>query len=97
MPGKFVSTLRRLIRDTTGQDMVEYALLAGFVAVAATATLPDMSHRLWHIFDNLEEVVEEEIEEIIPLAAGLDGASYEILVGFELTGDQLEYNRRRRR
>ena len=41
--------------------------------------------------------VEEEIEEIIPLAAGLDGAAYEILVGFELTGDQLDFNRSRRR
>ena len=62
MPGKFISKLRRLIRDTTGQDMVEYALLAGFVAVAATATLPGISHNLWHIFDNLEEVVEEAAE-----------------------------------
>ena len=62
MPGKFISKLRRLIRDTTGQDMVEYALLAGFVAVAATATLPRISHNLWHIFDNIEEVVEEAAE-----------------------------------
>lgn len=62
MSGKLISRLRRLIRDTTGQDMVEYALLAGFVAVAAGATLPNMSHRLWHIFDNLEEVVEEAAE-----------------------------------
>ena len=41
--------------------------------------------------------VEEEIEELIPLAAGLSGANYEILVGFELTGEQLEFNRARSR
>jgi Flp pilus assembly pilin Flp len=62
MPGKFISRLRRLIRDTTGQDMVEYALLAGFVAVAAGATLPNMSHRLWHIFHTLEKVVDQAAE-----------------------------------
>ena len=39
--------------------------------------------------------VVEEIEEVIPLPAGLSGANYEILVGFELTADQLEFNRRR--
>ena len=41
--------------------------------------------------------VEEEIEEVIPLAAGLSGANYEILVGFELSQDQLDFNRDRRR
>ncbi len=41
--------------------------------------------------------VVEEIEEVIPLPAGLSGANYEILVGFELTSDQLDFNRRRRR
>ena len=57
-PG-LLTVLRRFIRNTTGQDMVEYALLAGFVAVAAGATLPNMSHRLWHIFANLEDGVEK--------------------------------------
>ncbi len=37
----------------------------------------------------------EEIEELIPLAPGQSGANFEILIGFELTNDQLEYNRRR--
>ncbi len=41
--------------------------------------------------------VEEEIEEVIPLATGLTGAHYEILVGFELSGEQLEFNRSRTR
>jgi hypothetical protein len=41
--------------------------------------------------------VEEEIEGVIPLAAGLSGANYEILVGFELSQEQLDFNRTRRR
>ena len=32
----------------------------------------------------------------IPLAAGRDATDYQIFVGFQLTPDELEYNRRRR-
>jgi|CXWL01.1.fsa_nt_gi Flp pilus assembly pilin Flp len=32
--------MRRLVRETKGQDLVEYALLAGFVALASAAALP---------------------------------------------------------
>lgn len=38
----------------------------------------------------------EEITERIPLPAGKTAVDYEILVGFDLTADQLEYNRRQR-
>lgn len=31
---------RRLVRDTKGQDLIEYAMLAGFIAVAAMAFFP---------------------------------------------------------
>jgi Flp pilus assembly pilin Flp len=31
--------LRRLLRETDGQDLVEYALLAGFVALTGIVTL----------------------------------------------------------
>jgi hypothetical protein len=40
--------------------------------------------------------VGEEIIERIPLGAGRSPADYEILVGLELTEEQLRYNRRRR-
>ena len=30
------------LRDTSGQDLVEYALMAGFVAVAGGAVFPTM-------------------------------------------------------
>ncbi len=38
----------------------------------------------------------EEIEQIIPIRDGLRGLDYEILVGFELTPEQLEFNRQQR-
>jgi Flp pilus assembly pilin Flp len=31
---------RRLVRDTQGQDLIEYALLVGFVTIAAWAFFP---------------------------------------------------------
>jgi pilus assembly protein Flp/PilA len=40
-------------RDTRGQDMVEYALLAGFVAVAAAATFPPMQDSISVIFSKM--------------------------------------------
>ncbi len=40
----------RLWKDTRGQDMIEYALMAGFVAVAAAAIMPPVSDGLREIF-----------------------------------------------
>ena len=37
---RLVRRLRRLVCDQYGQDMVEYALLAGFLAVSAGAVIP---------------------------------------------------------
>ena len=32
-----------MVKDTKGQDLIEYALMAGFVAVAAGAIMPGVS------------------------------------------------------
>ena len=40
-------------RDERGQDMVEYALLAGFIAVAAGAVFPPASDGISTIFSRL--------------------------------------------
>jgi pilus assembly protein Flp/PilA len=40
----------RLIRDTRGQDLIEYALMAGFVAVAAGAIMPGVAAEIQTIF-----------------------------------------------
>ncbi len=39
----------------------------------------------------------DEVELRIPLQAGLSAADYRIVVGFQLTKDELEFNRRRRK
>jgi pilus assembly protein Flp/PilA len=49
--------LRRLIDDREGQDLVEYALLAGFVAVAAGALLPAISTSISTIFSRMGSVL----------------------------------------
>ena len=49
--------LRLLVEDTEGQDLVEYALLAGFVAVAAGALLPGISASISVIFSRMGSVL----------------------------------------
>ena len=41
---------RRFWQDTQGQDLVEYALAAGMVAVAAVAAMPALSTTVRHSF-----------------------------------------------
>ena len=43
----------RIWKDTRGQDMVEYALLAGFVAVAAGVLIPDVSSAISTIYSKV--------------------------------------------
>ncbi len=40
----------RLWKDTHGQDLIEYALMAGFVAVAAGAIMPGVATQITDIF-----------------------------------------------
>lgn len=53
----FIHRLRLLIDDVEGQDLVEYALLAGFVAVAAGALLPGISTSVSTIFSRMGSVL----------------------------------------
>ena len=43
----------RILRDERGQDLVEYALLAGLAAVASGLFVPDMSASLTTIYSRL--------------------------------------------
>jgi pilus assembly protein Flp/PilA len=36
----------KIWKDQQGQDLIEYALMAGFVAVAAGAVMPNVSHQI---------------------------------------------------
>ena len=49
--------IRVLAEDNEGQDLVEYALLAGFVAVAAGALLPGISDSISIIFSKMASVL----------------------------------------
>ena len=49
--------LKSLSRDKKGQDLVEYALLAGFIAVAAGALLPGISTSISTIFSKMASVL----------------------------------------
>ena len=46
-----------LWKDTRGQDLVEYALLAGFIAVAAAALLPTISQSISTIFSRMSSML----------------------------------------
>jgi Flp pilus assembly pilin Flp len=43
----------QLWSDTKGQDLIEYALMAGFVAVAAGAIMPGVSSSISKIFSSV--------------------------------------------
>ena len=46
----------RVWKDTQGQDLIEYALMAGFVAVAAGAIMPGISDSISTIFSKVASV-----------------------------------------
>ena len=43
----------RISVENRGQDLVEYALLAGFVAVAAGVFIPDVSASMYTIYSRV--------------------------------------------
>jgi Flp pilus assembly pilin Flp len=47
----------RILLDTKGQDLVEYALMAGFVTVAAGALMPNISTSVSQIFSQIASVM----------------------------------------
>jgi pilus assembly protein Flp/PilA len=47
----------RIARDTKGQDLIEYALMAGFVAVAAGAIMPNVASSISVIFSQVASVM----------------------------------------
>ena len=47
----------RVWRDTRGQDLIEYALMAGFVAVAAGAIMPGVASSINDIFSKVNSIM----------------------------------------
>ncbi|HUA21492.1 MAG TPA: hypothetical protein VMB25_22250 [Bryobacteraceae bacterium] len=55
-----VPTIIRFVkawRDQRGQDLIEYALMAGFVAVAAGAIMPGVASSISTIFSEITSVM----------------------------------------
>lgn len=52
---RIVNTLwkLRIWKDNRGQDLIEYALMAGFVAVAAGAIMPNVATSISTIFSKI--------------------------------------------
>jgi pilus assembly protein Flp/PilA len=44
-------------RDDQGQDLIEYALMAGFVAVAAGALMPNVSSSISTVFSQIQSLL----------------------------------------
>jgi len=49
--------LSRLWRNTSGQDMLEYALIAAFITVAAAAVTPNVAASISTIFSQVGSVI----------------------------------------
>ncbi len=47
----------KIWHDTKGQDLIEYALMAGFVAVAAGAIMPSVATSISTIFSKISSVM----------------------------------------
>jgi pilus assembly protein Flp/PilA len=46
-------------KDRRGQDLIEYALMAGFVAVAAGAIMPGVATSISQIFSKVASVLSQ--------------------------------------
>ena len=47
----------RILKETKGQDLIEYALMAGFVAVAAGAIMPGVANSIGTIFSKVSNMM----------------------------------------
>lgn len=55
---QLLNLLNGLARNRKGQDLIEYALMAGFVAVAAGAIMPGVASSISTIFSKVASVLE---------------------------------------
>ena len=49
--------IKNLWRDARGQDLVEYALAAGMVAVAAVAAMPVLTTTVNNVFSKIGSII----------------------------------------
>jgi pilus assembly protein Flp/PilA len=51
----------RLWKETKGQDLVEYALAAGMVALAAVATMPQLTGVINNVFNSIGSLINSAV------------------------------------
>ena len=56
--GRWVAFLRRLLRDTRAQDLIEYAVVVGLMALVAVLSLPSVSEGIHKVLMNVQAVME---------------------------------------
>lgn len=49
----------QVMKDTRGQDLIEYALMAGFVTVAAGVIMPGVATSISQIFSRVSSVLSD--------------------------------------
>jgi Flp pilus assembly pilin Flp len=54
---KIAIKLQGILNDKRGQDLIEYALMAGFVAVAAGAIMPGVSQSISTVFSKVNSLM----------------------------------------
>ena len=54
--------LRRLWKDTQGQDMVEYAIAAGMMAVCAVAVMPTLPPTVTSMFSKIAALIQAQFQ-----------------------------------
>ena len=54
---KLAVKLQQIAKDTRGQDLIEYALMAGFVAVAAGAIMPGVASSINIVFSKVNSIM----------------------------------------
>ena len=54
--------IRDFWNDTQGQDLVEYALAAGMVAVAAVACMPTLSTTVNCVFTKIGAIIDANVQ-----------------------------------
>jgi pilus assembly protein Flp/PilA len=50
---KYLATLKKLIHDDSGQDLIEYALVAALIALASVAAMKTLSGKIATEFTNV--------------------------------------------
>ena len=53
-----LTLLRQLVRDDAGQDLIEYALLAGFIALASVAMITSIGTGVNTVYTNVNTQVD---------------------------------------